>query len=168
MTTLYFTTVPTPAGEFSLAVDESGAIVATAFGDRATLASRVRAIAPFEFVAGKEQTRAARREVEAYFDGTLTRFSLPLAPHGSTFQKRVWRELTRVEFGETCTYGDLARRLGSFPRAIGQANAANPICLIVPCHRVIGSGGALTGYAFGADRKRVLLEHESGKAIRAA
>jgi methylated-DNA-[protein]-cysteine S-methyltransferase len=105
----------------------------------------------------------AERQLSEYFDGTRTEFDLPLASEGSEFQKKVWAELRRIPYGETATYGDIARRLGYEPvisRAVGTANASNPLPIVVPCHRVIGSDGKLTGYAGGIERKRTLLEME--------
>jgi len=105
----------------------------------------------------------AERQLSEYFDGKRIEFDLPLASEGSEFQKKVWAELRRIPYGETATYGDIARRLGYEPvisRAVGVANASNPLPIVVPCHRVIGSDGKLTGYAGGIDRKRVLLELE--------
>jgi methylated-DNA-[protein]-cysteine S-methyltransferase len=105
----------------------------------------------------------AERQLSEYFDGKRTEFDLPLASEGSEFQKKVWAELRRIPYGETATYGDIARRLGYEPvisRAVGVANASNPLPIVVPCHRVIGSDGKLTGYAGGIDRKQALLELE--------
>lgn len=103
------------------------------------------------------------RQLAEYFDGARTTFDLPLANDGTEFQKKVWGELMRIPFGETASYGDIARRLGYEPvisRAVGAANGANPIPIVVPCHRVIGADGSLTGYAGGIERKRTLLDHE--------
>ena len=105
----------------------------------------------------------AERQLTDYFAGERTEFDLPLASEGSEFQKKVWAELRRIPYGETTTYGDIARRLGYEPvisRAVGVANASNSLPIVVPCHRVIGSDGKLTGYAGGIDRKRALLELE--------
>ena len=105
----------------------------------------------------------AERQLSEYFDGKRTEFDLPLASEGSEFQKKVWAELRRIPYGETATYGDIARRLGYEPvisRAVGVANASNPLPIVVPCHRVIGSDGKLTGYAGGVARKQALLELE--------
>lgn len=101
-------------------------------------------------------------QLRAYFDGRLTRFDLPLAPAGTEFQRAAWQALREIPFGETITYGEQARRIGrpTATRAIGAANGRNPIPVIVPCHRVIGSDGSLTGFALGTDVKRHLLEHE--------
>ncbi|MEO8461263.1 MAG: methylated-DNA--[protein]-cysteine S-methyltransferase, partial [Dokdonella sp.] len=104
----------------------------------------------------------ARRQIEAYFAGDLTEFDLPLRPHGTDFQLSVWDELTRIPYGETISYVELARRIGrpKASRAVGAANGANPLALIVPCHRVIGANGTLTGYGGGLPTKRYLLDHE--------
>lgn len=105
----------------------------------------------------------AERQLAEYFAGTRTTFDLPLASEGSPFQKKVWAELRRIPYGETATYGSIAHRLGYEPvisRAVGVANAANPLPIVVPCHRVIGSDGKLTGYAGGIERKQALLELE--------
>lgn len=106
---------------------------------------------------------AARRELAAYFNGVPTDFgSLTLDPRGTPFQLRVWQELRRIPRGQTISYKELARRVGNpkASRAVGQANAVNPLPLMIPCHRVISANGALGGYSSGLDRKRWLLKHE--------
>ena len=106
----------------------------------------------------------AQRQLRAYFDGELENFDLPLAPTGTVFQRRVWHELEQIPYGETASYGEIAARLGLAPsasRAVGTANGSNPIAIVVPCHRVIGANGTLTGYAGGLHRKRYLLDLES-------
>jgi methylated-DNA-[protein]-cysteine S-methyltransferase len=105
----------------------------------------------------------AREQLEAYFAGDLKEFDLPLAAAGTPFQQRVWQALREIGYGETATYGEIARRLGLPPgasRAVGLANGRNPIAIVVPCHRVIGSKGRLVGYAGGLDRKQRLLSLE--------
>jgi methylated-DNA-[protein]-cysteine S-methyltransferase len=105
----------------------------------------------------------AENQLVEYFAGEREEFDLPLASDGTEFQKKVWAELRRIPFGQTASYGDIARRLGYDPgisRAVGAANGANPIPVVVPCHRVIGSNGTLTGYAGGLERKRILLDLE--------
>ncbi len=101
-------------------------------------------------------------ELAAYFAGELTEFATPLAPQGTEFQRRVWDELVRIPFGETRSYAAIARSLGdpAATRAVGTANGANPLAIVVPCHRVVRTGGALGGYAGGLDAKRWLLDHE--------
>ncbi len=104
----------------------------------------------------------AAGQLAGYFDGTRTSFDLPLAPNGTAFQVRVWTALQSVPFGATISYGQLADRIGrpSAARAVGMANGRNPISIIVPCHRVVGSDGSLTGYGGGLERKRYLLALE--------
>ncbi len=105
----------------------------------------------------------ARKQLAAYFAGELAEFDLPLNMIGTEFQKTVWRELLNIPFGVTISYGELANRVGnpSASRAVGAANGRNPISIIVPCHRVIGSNGKLTGYGGGIERKEWLLAHET-------
>ena len=106
---------------------------------------------------------AAARQLAEYFAGRRRAFDLPLAPAGTPFQQQVWRQLLQIPFGSTCSYGALARAVGrpSASRAVGAANGRNPISIIIPCHRVIGSDGSLTGYGGGEPAKRWLLDHES-------
>ena len=101
-------------------------------------------------------------QLEQYFRGKRHAFTLPLAYHGSGFQEQVWPALQEIRYGETWSYLDLARHIGDTgaTRAVGMANGANPIAIVVPCHRIIGSAGSLVGYGGGLDRKRWLLEHE--------
>ncbi len=105
-----------------------------------------------------------RRQLSEYFSGRRTSFDLPLAPRGTAFQQRVWAELVAIPFGGRATYGELARRIGrpAASRAVGAANGANPIAIVIPCHRVVGSDGSLTGYGGGLPLKRWLLAHEAG------
>jgi methylated-DNA-[protein]-cysteine S-methyltransferase len=102
------------------------------------------------------------RQLNAYFAGELESFDLPLAPEGTPFQLKVWRQLCRIPYGETISYGELARRVGNpkASRAVGLANGSNPIPIIIPCHRVIGSNGKLTGYGGGLPIKEKLLALE--------
>jgi methylated-DNA-[protein]-cysteine S-methyltransferase len=106
---------------------------------------------------------AAENQLAGYFDGRLTEFDVPLELDGTPFQRRVWDELQRIPFGERTSYGELARRLGrpGSARAVGLANGRNPVSIIVPCHRVVGSDGTLTGYGGGLHRKAWLLDHEA-------
>lgn len=109
-----------------------------------------------------EVLREARSQLAAYFAGRLREFELPLAPRGNPFELRVWRALLEVPYGTTCSYSEIARRLGDLgaTRAVGAANGANPLPIVVPCHRVIGADGSLTGYGGGLDVKRYLLRLE--------
>jgi methylated-DNA-[protein]-cysteine S-methyltransferase len=105
-----------------------------------------------------------RQHLDEYFAGTRDRFDLPLAPRGSTFQQQVWAALRKIPYGTTATYGQIAAEIGkpAAVRAVGAANARNPIAIIIPCHRVIGADGRLTGFAGGLERKAWLLDHERG------
>ena len=106
---------------------------------------------------------AAADQIDAYFAGDLTQFELPLDLHGTEFQRRCWLALGTIPYGQTVTYGEQARRLGLGPdaaRAVGAANGQNPVPLVLPCHRVIGADGSLTGFGGGLETKRFLLEHE--------
>ena len=106
---------------------------------------------------------AAKRQLAEYFDGDRREFDLPLAPDGTAFQLRVWEELRRIAYGETISYGELARRIGqpTASRAVGAANGRNPLSIVVPCHRVIGADGTLTGFGGGLPVKQALLDLES-------
>jgi methylated-DNA-[protein]-cysteine S-methyltransferase len=111
---------------------------------------------------------AAHEQLNAYFDMRLSDFDLPLEPRGTEFQRRVWDSLTTIPFGETISYAELARRIDNpkAVRAVGAANGRNPLMIIVPCHRVIGADGSLTGFGGGIDRKRWLLDHEARARLR--
>ena len=105
----------------------------------------------------------AKAELDEYFAGERKDFTVPLSPVGTPFQQSVWNALREISYGETATYGEIAKRIGNEKacRAVGMANNRNPIAIIVPCHRVIGAGGSLTGYAGGLDKKEFLLELEA-------
>ena len=107
-----------------------------------------------------------KKQLLNYFDGTLKEFSLSLDPEGTSFQKKVWAQLMSMGYGKTCSYSDQARALGDLNaiRAVAGANAKNPIAIIIPCHRIVGADGKLTGYAGGLWRKKWLLEHENPPA----
>jgi methylated-DNA-[protein]-cysteine S-methyltransferase len=117
-----------------------------------------------------EPFKVAADQLDAYFAGTLTRFTVPLSPRGTWFQQRVWEALQEIPYGQTESYGELAERIGSpgAARAVGLANGKNPIGIIIPCHRVVGATGSLTGYGGGLERKKQLLDLElavSGAAL---
>jgi methylated-DNA-[protein]-cysteine S-methyltransferase len=107
-----------------------------------------------------------RGQLDEYFAGDRATFSLPLAPPGTPFQHEVWKQLIEIEYGTTISYTELARRVGrpNSQRAVGGANGRNPVCIIVPCHRVVGADGSLTGYSAGIDSKRWLLDFERASA----
>jgi methylated-DNA-[protein]-cysteine S-methyltransferase len=113
--------------------------------------------------AARELLDALRAQLDGYFAGHRTVFDLPLAPAGTPFQRSVWTALGDVGYGETASYAQIAQRVGSpaAVRAVGAANGRNPIAIVIPCHRIIGSNGTLTGYAGGLDRKRMLLALEA-------
>lgn len=112
--------------------------------------------------------RQAQEQLAEFFSGERRTFSVPLRPRGTPFQEQVWRELARIPYGEVVSYGAMARSMGLSPghsRAIGMANGRNPLCIILPCHRVIGAGGGLTGYAGGMERKQALLKLENAHGL---
>ncbi|MCE5231773.1 MAG: methylated-DNA--[protein]-cysteine S-methyltransferase [Mizugakiibacter sp.] len=155
--TMYFDYCGTPIGPLLLAADATGALT------HLDLPHERRPTTPQpDWRRAPERFDAARRQLEAYFAGTLTAFDLPLGPRGTAFQRQVWAALCEVPYGTTASYAEIARRIGrpAAVRAVGAANGANPIGIIVPCHRVIGSNGSLTGYGGGLPMKRYLLEHE--------
>lgn len=108
-------------------------------------------------------TDLAKQQLRDYFSGDLEAFDMPMDPRGTVFQKQVWRALSTINYGETCSYSDIADRINNpkAVRAVGSANGKNPMTIVVPCHRVIGANGTLTGYASGVERKAWLLNHES-------
>jgi O-6-methylguanine DNA methyltransferase len=165
---LYHSTIETPIGEmFALATDS--ALCALEFG-RVARRDRLKArlerwFPPHEIRAGESPVAAATRAwLDGYFRGVSANSAdIPLAMHGAPFERRVWDVLVRIPAGETRTYGSIAREIGSAgaSRAVGLANGANPLAIIVPCHRVIGSNGTLTGYGGGLEKKSWLLKHEA-------
>src|SRR5690606_31148847 len=110
-----------------------------------------------------EPLRTAALQLGEYFSGSRTRFSFKIAPEGTDFQKKVWQQLQQIPFGQTISYLELSRTLGDVKaiRAVASANGKNPLWIVIPCHRVIGTDGSLTGYAGGLWRKKWLLEHEN-------
>lgn len=153
-----FTTVTSPVGDLILTGD----------GTSLTGCYFTGAGHPGDPSAGLERDdaafAAAATQLAEYFAGERTGFDLPLAPSGTEFQRRVWQQLRSIPYGVTCSYADIARGIGAVNgfRAVGLANGRNPISIIVPCHRVIGADGSLTGYGGGIERKRFLLDLESG------
>jgi methylated-DNA-[protein]-cysteine S-methyltransferase len=157
--TLRYDTFPTALGEFSAAVDEAGALAATAFGGPSALKRRADATA---WTRDPAALAAVRREITDFLAGRRTDFTLRVGAQGTAFQHAVWSALRKIPFGQTRSYGEIATTMGrpGAARAVGRANGTNPVCVVVPCHRVIGADGSLTGFAFGATIKRRLLELE--------
>lgn len=161
MAALYYSRIDdSPVGPLLLAGNRDGLHVLS-FG----VGSRPRAIDPDWAPDTAGVLTGVRRELDQYFAGRLKTFTTPLAFAGTPFQNQVWRELCRIPYGETISYLALAHRIDNpkAVRAVGMANGANPIAIIVPCHRVIGSNGSLTGFGGGLPTKRALLELERGQ-----
>jgi O-6-methylguanine DNA methyltransferase len=158
--TIYYSRIDSPVGPLLLAVSEGG-LVALEFG-RGNIGEG--------WVEVAERTAPYARQLEEYFAGRRRQFDLPLDLRGTEFQQRCWQELLKVPYGETRSYADIARAIGnpSAVRAVGLANGQNPIAIVVPCHRVIGSDGSLTGYGGGLEVKRQLLELEGALSGRLA
>jgi methylated-DNA-[protein]-cysteine S-methyltransferase len=153
-----------PIGRLRL-LAEDGALVGVYMEEHAHAPAAAADVA-----AGREPViDEAARQLAAWFAGERTAFDLPLRPRGTPFQLAVWEALREIPYGETRSYGEIAARLGrpAAVRAVGAANGRNPISIVVPCHRVVGAGGALTGYAGGVERKRWLLGHEREVRARA-
>jgi len=148
-----YLTVPSPVGDLTL-FEEDGQLISLDWGA----------------VEGGEETPLlleAARQIDAYFDGELKDFDLPLSPHGTTFQKKVWAVMEKIPYGQVRRYGDVAAELSSGPRAVGGACGKNPIPIIIPCHRIIATDGGLGGYSGqdGVDTKRFLLSLEGVEGV---
>ncbi len=157
---LLSTKLDTPLGEMIAVVDEDS-VRLLEFADRRALPSEITRLEPTS--AGRnEVAEALAEELNEYFSGVSTSFNLKTVQYGTEFEESVWTVLQQVPFGETRSYGDIARSIGwpEMAREVGQANGANQISIIVPCHRVIGADGSLIGYGGGLWRKKWLLEHE--------
>jgi methylated-DNA-[protein]-cysteine S-methyltransferase len=153
-----YTTVPSPLGELLL-IAEDGCLTGLHMPAE-------QHPPPAATVRDESAFATVRHQLGEYFAGRRSTFDVPLAPAGTPFQQRVWEELQRVAFGETITYAELAERIGrpTAIRAAGAANGANPVSILIPCHRVIGSDGTLTGYGGGLEAKRFLLDLERVRA----
>lgn len=149
----WWTSLPSPVGPLVAVADADGALTHLAFSPWSPPDAARHDPAPFRVLAD---------QLDAYWRRADTPFDLPLAPTGTEFQQRVWAALRAIPFGRTTSYGALAVTLGgaTLTRAVGRANGANPIAIVVPCHRVIGADGSLVGYAGGLPNKRMLLRHE--------
>ncbi|HET6919856.1 MAG TPA: methylated-DNA--[protein]-cysteine S-methyltransferase [Jiangellaceae bacterium] len=159
--TTYWTTVDSPLGPLLLTADDEG-ITGLHMDGEAHGPSQPSA----DWVEDGSRFEAARHQLQEYFAGDRTEFDLPLRPTGTPFQQEVWSALQSIPYGEVRSYGEIAAQIGrpGASRAVGLANGSNPIAVIVPCHRVIGSSGSLTGYGGGLHRKRLLLDLEAQRA----
>jgi len=157
--TLLYTTTESPIGELLLVGDgEALRGVHMQEGRRPVAVGE-------SWIRADDQFETARAQLGEFFRGERTDFDLPLEPAGTAFQREVWAALARIPYGETVSYAELARRIGrpGAARAVGAANGSNPLCVVLPCHRVVGADGSLTGYAGGVGRKRFLLALESAR-----
>jgi methylated-DNA-[protein]-cysteine S-methyltransferase len=154
MKSIRYSYCPSPVGNLLLVTSSEGLA-------QINFPRRGQAADP-DWVEAEDSLAEPIRQLRAYFTGSLKEFELPLAPQGTPFQQKVWSEVRRIPYGETISYGELARRIGDpkASRAVGRANGSNPIPIIIPCHRVIGSNGKLTGYGGGLDIKQKLLALE--------
>ena len=154
-----YSTLPTPIGELVLTADPDGALT------RLYLPNRPPDTTGWE--RDDALLEPVRRQLAEYFAGERTEFDIALRPTGAPFQLQVWEALLKIPYGETASYGEIAREIGhpTAFRAVGAANGQNPIAIIVPCHRVIGATGTLTGYGGGLDVKRWLLAHEGAATL---
>lgn len=164
--TLAHTTFDSPLGELVLVLHQ-GRLAGLQFADRAALLRRALERRFGRYTAARDSAPAVTRALAAYFAGDVAALdAVPVDGGGTPFQRRVWAALRRIPAGGTASYRDVARRIGcpDAVRAVGAANAANPVGIVVPCHRVIGADGTLHGYAGGLERKRWLLRHEGALA----
>ena len=161
------TVLPSPVGPLTL-VSDSGKLVGCYFSN-SDFAKRLLAELGPASSNRDAILEAARKELELFFARRLKKFTVPVAPRGTEFQRSVWRALQKIPFGATASYGDIAKQVGkpNAMRAVGAANGKNPVCIIIPCHRVIGADGSLTGFGGGIERKKYLLNLESADPPRA-
>jgi methylated-DNA-[protein]-cysteine S-methyltransferase len=173
-----WTTIDSPAGPVRI-IAHDGAVTAVEFladppadasprSSMRTAAERSAGRPVGDRVDDDPLLAEAARQLRAYFAGELTEFDLPLAPRGTPFQQKVWQELREIGYGQTASYGEIAARLGMNPgasRAVGAANGRNPIGIVIPCHRVVGAKGLLSGYAGGVERKQLLLRLEQSSLV---
>ena len=148
----FYDTMPSPIGKLTLTSEGNG-----------LTGLKMNLVRPHpEWKRDPDRFKQVRSQLESYFAGKLRKFDVPLKLEGSEFQLAVWREMKKIPYGETISYGELARRIGlpKSARAVGRASGSNRIAIIIPCHRVIGTNGTLTGYGGGLDRKEKLLKLE--------
>lgn len=164
--TVYYSTIGSPVGPLTIGCSEKGVLrVETGKAFRLSVGrSNGRRPTRLRWVESKEKTRRVAAELAEYFAGRLKKFTVALDLRGTAFQRKVWEALLSIPYGETRSYADIARQIGhprAF-RAVGMANHWNPICILVPCHRVVATGGALGGYGGGLHMKKFLLDLERG------
>lgn len=166
----FLDTAQSPAGGLTFAVDEEGGLLRVEFLDGTHAGPLEEELVRDGWTVVEDSTRTAnvRVQLEEYTAGARQAFDLPIAPQGTDWQKAVWLELSRIPYGETRSYGQIAEEMGrpGAARAVGRANATNPIPVIVPCHRVIGANGSLTGFGGGLHLKTALLAHEAEVSTR--
>ena len=164
---MQYARIDSPIGPLLLAGDADGLAVLSFAGARYAGDGRPKPPVPVaaEWEPDRGGLREPRAELQAYFAGRLRGFTVPVRPSGTDFQRRVWSELQRIPYGETISYRELAIRIGhpQAVRAVGLANGANPIAIVIPCHRVIGSNGALVGFGGGLPIKQARLDLERGQ-----
>jgi len=148
--------IDSPIGVISLGFNSKFELTVAQFNDKEQIVPAVNS-------SGIKEIENTVKQFEEYFEGNRTQFDVKLAPEGTEFQKKVWKQLQEIQFGKTMTYQQMANQLGNpkVIRAAASANGKNPISIIIPCHRVVGSDGSLTGYAGGLHRKKWLLQHEN-------
>ena len=163
---IYWDIFESPVGELYIA-EEEGSITLIGYRRSADIYLKKAGVKGFEQTEGRGTAviETAVNQLEEYFSGIRKEFTLPLAPRGTEFQLKVWKSLCEIPYGETRSYKDIAEAVGCPKgyRAVGMANNRNPVMIVIPCHRVIGSGGSLTGYAGGLERKQWLLDWERDK-----
>jgi methylated-DNA-[protein]-cysteine S-methyltransferase len=159
----YYKTVPSPVGALRLIASDKGLCAVLFNGGRG---QKMLPDAALELSEKHPILKRAEKQLQEYFAGKRQAFDVPLDPKGTVFQMKAWRELKKIPYGKTISYGEQAKRIGDAKkaRAAGMANGRNPICIIVPCHRVIGVSGALTGFGGGLKVKQYLLSHEKKHA----
>jgi len=157
-----YSQVDSPVGPLTLVADGDD-LIGIYFENAALAANAPLATPPPGWVHDERRLRPAAVQLAEYFAGQRTRFDLPLAPRGTSFQRTVWAALLAIPYGETTSYGELARTIGrpTASRAVGAANGRNPLSIVIPCHRVIGADGSMTGYGGEISRKRILLDLEA-------
>ena len=161
---LYYTTLNTPIQSLFIVSSEKGLIKIIFYNKSKStpIPNLQKEYVESSLIANQTKNQIALEQLSEYFKGIRKKFSVPLDIQGTSFQKLIWRTITQIPYGQTCSYGEIAKRIGKpkAARAVGMANHNNPIPIIIPCHRIIGSDGSLTGYAAGMSIKEKLLDFE--------